>query len=1076
MLKIQQLWKVCAIIALVLAGTVHVAEAQLVRGFISGTVSDETNAVVPGVQVTIKSKATNISKESLTNESGFYRFVAVEPGDYSVEFQLAGFETRKIDSVTVTTAQEVVINQRLTVGPASAEVSVVDTPGVGLEKTTATVERTFSQRVVEDLPFEIYNGTRDITRLALLAPTVARAPGSNQFAANGQRARNNNFTIDGVDNNDLSIAQSMNAVIPEAVQEVQVQTAAYSAEFGRTTGAQFSAITRSGSNQLHGDAWEYYRGNWTQPLSLSNKRAGLDQTPRFVHNQFGGSVGGAIIKDRTFFFGLLEANREREAANTLNSTPVTIPTPTGYAALSSIPLAAGQTPGSRQAALSALSFLPSVYSQVKNYDNVRDLNIVTVQADGQRVTVPVQIGTVLMPVASPSNFWYNVVRLDHRLSSRDNLTYRYHLDKENQSNVTSNLGFGPRFGADQSILRQNHAISETHVVNSRLLNEARVAYVRSNIAFPEHDPNTSTTKITGFFTIGGLSNFPQGRLEQLYEFQDVATYLSGRNSIKFGADVRRNKLFGLFGANSKGTWTFGGLAQFLDSTPSTLAQAINTATFDVNQWHHAYFFQDDFKATRNLTFNLGMRYEYSTIPAGFFGATDPAVRAVGVPGPAQPDTHDWAPRFGFAYSPNAKDGTFGKLFGEGKTSIRGGFGMSYDILFYNIVASAASNYPRVVTQTTAGAAVANQYPILAPKVATVPPLNPLASFTNTPENIQNPAVNFWSLSIQRELATGYVVELGYTGNKAYHQLRTRQANPGILTAAEAQTVIATGLPNLAGVQRLNPAWGSRTLLETSANSKYNAAYAKFDKRMSKGLLLGANYTWSSTLSNNDEAYTDGDISPWSPQSPQNFFNLRNEWGRSVFDRPHRFSVHYTYDIPWFSSGPAALRGVFGGWQAAGATEYQSGQVFTITTGVDTVGTLLTGSFSGRPNYNPNGIFTKDPATGDLRTFSTPLDGTGIVVAPMANNLILANSMPDGGNLGRNTFRGPSFQNWNFSLSKKIQIRENWHMQLRSDFVNLWNHNNFRPPDALMSSPTFGLNTATLLTDSREIMFSAKIRF
>src|SRR5439155_24273488 len=159
---------------------------------------------------------------------------------------------------------------------------------------------------------------------------------------------------------------------------------------------------------------------------------------------------------------------------------------------------------------------------------------------------------------------------------------------------------------------------------------------------------------------------------------------------------------------------------------------------------------------RNLTFNLGMRYEYSTIPAGFFGATAPAVRAVGVPGPAQPDTNNWAPRFGFAYSPTAK------------TSIRGGFGMSYDVLFYNIVASAASNYPRVVTQTTTGSAIARQYPTLAPKVATVPPLNALASFTNTPDQVQSPIVHFWNLSIQRELGHNYVVELGYTGNRKYH--------------------------------------------------------------------------------------------------------------------------------------------------------------------------------------------------------------------------------------------------------------------------------------------------------------------
>src|SRR5437762_3477889 len=324
--------KVVAVIAVVLIGMMHIAEAQLVRGFISGTVTDETNAVIPGVEVRITSKATNISREGLTNETGFYRFAAVEPGDYSVEFHLPGFKTQKIDNITVSTAQEVVINQKMVVGPVSAEVSVADTPGVTL---------------------------------------------------------------------------SMAAVIPEAVQEVQVQTSAYSAEFGRTSGAQVSAITRSGSNKFHGDIWDYYRGSWMEPLSLTNKRAGLTETPRFVHNQFGGSVGGALVKDRTFFFALLEANRRREADNTNNSTAVTIPTPAGYAALSSVPLGTDQTLESRQAALSALSFLPGIQSRVKNYDNLQNLNIVTTYADGSRITVPVQIGTVLTPVASPSNFWYN---------------------------------------------------------------------------------------------------------------------------------------------------------------------------------------------------------------------------------------------------------------------------------------------------------------------------------------------------------------------------------------------------------------------------------------------------------------------------------------------------------------------------------------------------------------------------------------------------------------------------------------------------------------------------------------------
>ena len=220
-----------------------------------------------------------------------------------------------------------------------------------------------------------------------------------------------------------------------------------------------------------------------------------------------------------------------------------------------------------------------------------------------------------------------------------------------------------------------------------------------------------------------------------------------------------------------------------------------------------------------------------------------------------------------------------------------------------------------------------------------------------------------------------------------------------------------------------------------------------------------------------------DLTPSTPQLPQDYLNLRNEWSRSAFDRPHRFTIHYVYDIPWFASGSAALRHVFGGWGIGGLTEFQSGQPYTIVTGVDTLGVRdLSTAFPGRPNYNPNGIFRNDPVTGDLRTFSTPLDGTGIVTAPMGRNGLLPNSMPGGGNLGRNTFRGPSFQNWNFSVSKKISITENWQVQLRSDFVNLWNHNNFANPESRMSFSSFGTNTAVLVSDTRQILLSAKIRF
>jgi outer membrane receptor protein involved in Fe transport len=1069
MLKFHQ-WAVWIAVTLVFASTIDPAGAQLTRGFVSGTVTDASRAVIPGVLVSITNKSTGISRETVSTDAGFYRFVAVEPDTYSIEFKLAGFETRRVDNVTVSTAQEVTLNQTLNVVGVTTDVLVTETPGVELAKTNPTIERTFSERILSDLPLTA--ARRDVTRLALLAPTVNRAPGSNEFSANGQRARNNNFIIDGVDNNDYAVTLNSARVIPESIQEVQVQTTAYSAEFGRNSGAQVSLVTKAGTNQLHGQLWENYRGNWMEPVSLTNKRAQINATPRFTVNQFGADGGGPIFTNRTFFFGLLEKNTRREAPQASNASAATIPTPAGYALLSTLPLGQGQTQESRQAVMSALSFLQEVYPKVTNYDN-----LTTTTVNG----VAIPVGTIRIPIANPYDLWYTSTRVDHKLTGKDSLTYRYHLDKRNEPNLTGNRQFGTKWSAAQTVFRQNHALSYTRTFSPRFLNEARLAYVRSNLDFPENDLISPTVLVGNVFTIGGSNAFPQGRLDHTWQYQDVATYTTGRNSLKFGLDLRRYWLSNRSQIDSKGTWSFGGLQDFLNNNATKLTQAINDASFVAKQWNHAYFFQDDLKATRDLTLNLGVRYEYNTIPLGFFGATDPAIRAAGVRGPVVPDANNWAPRFGFAYSPNNPKGLFAGLLGAGKTSIRGGFGVAYDVLFYNIMTNTATNYPRVVNSETTDNL--NRFPTLAPKIPTLPAFNPLTiSFTNASEGLQNPTTNFWTLSLQRELGST-VLEFGYTGNRSYHQIRQSQANPPILTAAQAATVVTTGdTGSIPGAQarRLNPNWNSRTLIESAAKAEYHAGYVKFGKRFSHGLQFGANYTFSANFSDGDELISGvEDITLSSPAVPQDFFNFKNEWSRSVFDRPHRFVVHYVYEVPWFSSAWAtgALSRIFAGWEISGFTEAQSGQPFTIRTGADTVGTTAgPGNQPGRPNFNPGGVFIKDQVTDDLRTFMIPLNGTGIVTAPFSANTILANSMAGGGNLGRNTFRGPSFQQWNASLMKRIAIKENLQIQLRSDFINLWNHNNFPNPEARMSSPNFGRNTAKLISDSREILFSAKIKF
>ncbi len=965
------------------------------------------------------------------------------------------------------------LNQVLEIASAATTVEVVDIPaGVELSKTTATLERKIDQTFVANIA--LTGNTRDVNTLALLAPTATRAPGSTGIAANGQRARNNNFLLDGVDNNDLSVTLSSNRIIPEAVSEFQTVVQAYSAEFGRNSGAQLQAITRSGTNSLHGEVFDYYRANWMEPVNLLNKRQGITSTPRFVQNQAGADIGGPIIKNRTFFFSLLESNRRRDAPDARNAASATIPTAEGLQALASVPLGDGQTADSRKRALDALGFLKDVQGQVKSYSNLRNVKV---------NAADIQVGTINLPLANPHDFWYLTERVDHRLTDADSLTYRLQIDKRNQPDVTSNLQFGNRFSAAQTIMGQNHALSHSRTFGPRFINEFRFAFIRRVLDFPENDTTTPSSAITGMFTIGGLTNYPQGRTQNTFQWQNVSTFIASRHSFKFGVDLRRNRLFNLAAFDSKGSFTFDSLQDFMNSKPALFRQAINTASFDARQTNQNYFFQDDYRPTKDLTLNFGVRYETAGVPFGFFGAYDAESLAVGVPAPVKRDNNNWAPRFGIAWSPSPADGWLRDLFGDGQTVFRGGYGLAYDVLFYNILTVNASNYPRVVVNELDRAVLANVWPALLPPSGTVKPkFDPLATYVNSPTDTQNPTTHFYSFSIQRQFAKTYVAEVAYVGSRSYHGIRQGATNPGMLTQEQAAQVRATqnasSIPGLTA-RRLNPAWGNRVSIEATALANYNAMYVKFDKRLSRGLSVGGNYTWSANLSDNDESLGVAAITNSSPQIPQDFFNNRNEWSRSAFDVPHRFSLYYSYEVPWFEApalNSAVMKHVFRGWSLNGFTEFQSGQPFTIRTGVDTAGTGTAGPH--RPTYNPSGTLAIDPVSKDWRTFTTPIDGTGIVTTYLAKNgLPLANSQAfpvPAGNLGRNTFRGPGTVLWNATLQKTIDLTERWKVQVRSDFVNTFNHRNFGNPVATMSSPIFGQNTTD--PGNRTMLLSAKVRF
>jgi hypothetical protein len=749
--------------------------------------------------------------------------------------------------------------------------------------------------------------------------------------------------------------------------------------------------------------------------------------------------------------------------------------------------------------LDAIKFLPDVLSRIPNFDSVNSTTIVN--------GTPIEMGTYRPVIPTRQNIWYGVMRIDHQLSNTDKLTYRGHIDRRNSPLSSGFLAFDGRWGVDNKYLAQNHFIGYTKSIGSSFVNEARVSYVRLFPSFEERDKTTPTINITNAFSIGGNPNFPQERLEQTYQFQNVSTYIRSRHTLKFGADIQRTKLISNNAANSRGTWTFLNLQTYMNSQPSNLVYLLSAALrYDFHQVRQSYFLQDDFKLTRNLTTNFGLRYETSSVPLGFLGATTTELlNAIAQP-PTKRDRNNWGPRAGFAYSPDKESGLLGKLFGSGKSTIRGGFGVGYDVLFYSLIASGpAGNYPRQDTQTYGASTPVDIFPALPPRIST-PSLTNTSALVYIPSDAQNPTSHYWSLSVQRQIHSNYVVELGYNGNRSYHLIRQSNANPGLLTAAKAAAVLAgctaatiSTCENPAGFPkspsgatstdrgRINPNWDTRNLLETTGKGAYHGGYIQVSGRTGFGLRFGANYTWSANFSDSEEfsndvaVSVDGGLAGSSPQVPQDFFNYRNEWSRSVFDRPHRMTFHYAYQIPFPADQDKVLNLLFKGWQWSGITELQSGQPFTIKVGVDALGNGS--AAAARPNYNPSGILMKDPATGNLRTFFIPKDGTGIVSAPfIVTNAstgavqFLRDSMPTGGNLGRNTFRGPGYANFNMSLSKKFKLPGERQLLLRGDFINVFNHDNFPNPDSNMSSGTFGKQIFVPLTDARQVLLGAKLAF
>jgi outer membrane receptor protein involved in Fe transport len=1042
-----------ALLCLALLAAAVPASAQLTRGIISGVVTDSGGGVLPGATVTITNQDTGVVRATTSNDSGVFRAPALEPGTYQVRAELQGFRTFDARDIRVGSGQEVTLNPSLSVGGLEETVQVTsEAAGVTINRTNATVGLVTNARQVVELPI---SPTRDVTRVALLSPNVVSGPGAEGISANGQRSRNNNFMIDGSDNNDASVSLSTTPIPPEAVAEVAVQTNPYNVEYGRSSGAQFNVITKSGTNAFRGDIFDYYTDSKYNARTNVEKRTGFDDPAGFTRHQVGGGIGGPIAKNRLFFFGMFQADIRREDGGP--GTTANIPTQAGYATLQNVPLRAGQSAASRAAVLNSIGFLQEVYAQNPVFSNLRTTNV-----NG----VPVEIGQVNLPIQQDRDAFNLLTRVDYTLSPNDTITGRYISDRPTTQNAASNLQFGSRFAGESATKDHNLALSHTHVFGPRALNEARFSYIRRDLSFPEADPVTPTTAITGLFTIGGLSNFPQGRIQNSFQFQDVFSWQKGRHSLKFGGDMRYLQLDNQAAFNSKGSFTFNNLQDYMNNFANQFTQALQVASFDARQTQLYFFAQDDFRVTQNLTLNLGLRYENSSVPLGFFGAEDQESLNALVPGPVQRDNNNWAPRVGFAWTPTPQGGFLKSLLGaEGQSVVRGGYGIGYDVLFYNILTVNASNFPRVFTGLTNQ--IFDVFPNVAP-VGGAPVFNALATYVNTPVDAQYPRSNYWSLSFARELTSNTSFEFGYNGSLSRNGVNQLQANPAVLTEAQAATVRATGniasIPNTQA-RRVFPQFGSRVLIATTAEGEYHSAYAQFTRRLARGLQFRSSYTFSKNFSNNDESLGVAAITAGSPQIPQDFNDIDAEWSLSAFDRTHRVVASWLYETP--AVGNALVRQLTGGWQVSGVFVAQSGQPFTIVTGVDTNGN---GGGGDRPNFDPSGTLTPDPDTGNLRTFTT----SGMFLVPLGSNgLPLANSLGNG-NLGRNTLRAPAWYNWDISVARRFTLPFGHRVLIRADLFNAFNQDNYGVPVNSLSNPAFGTNTNNW--GNRSLLMSARYSF
>jgi len=1039
-------------------------DAQTSRGTVTGMVMDPQKAAIPGVKVELTGLATNVTRTTETNESGLYRFDAVDPGDYKLTVQAAGFRTASAPQFSVSAAQVATQDATLEIGDVQQVVEVTSS-AIALQVEAPVRGGSVQQRQILDLPY----ATRDPADLGLTMPGVTTskfATPTNTFVVNGARGRSNNFMIDGTDNNDISVAGQLFRIInPGSIQEVSVQTTNYDAEFGRAGGAVVNLITRSGTNSFHGDAGFVLDSTRDDAISSSLARDPAIQA-RGKNNagteqRFEGTLGGPIKREHTFFqLGYVETRQFSTSTSEMVS-----PSATGRATLLRL------YPRGRNANADLLQDITAGFDGNQRFFTQN-------LSDG----TPIEFGRIVTPYAQSQRVRQYGPKIDTRFGSKDMLSGRFLIHDDISPAGGENLSF-PSFITGSTTKIYNFSFYHTHIFSPTMTNELRPGYTRFNVDFGIDSANPLGRTIpqiaiaginTGATSIYGIrSTFPQGRLFNNFVLQDTMSVVQGTHTFRFGFDLMEQRARQAAPFNARGTLsyatsstgqTYSGLANFIDDFGGgggAAARAFGTPFYYPSLFRQAYFFQDRWRASQTVTLSIGLRYEYFGLPmnvvlnpvyTGLFNVNpatgeSPLTRANKV----EADRNNWGPTIGLAYSPNFDSGWLGRLFGNHKSVLRLGYAMGYDSYFNNITSNMAAAAPAAVAaQNLAQSSAAlprglANLSTLLPRTA--PAVTPFLQQSAVYRDIRNPYYQRWSAGVQREIPSGIVVDMAYVGSKGTRLFATEDGNPQVTPELRA-FVPATGVWTTTREARLDPLQGARSIRTNGGSSIYHALQVDAKRRFANGLTFTTAYTFSKVIDNGSELFSYGNTATFAQTAVPSFYGgLQSDRGLAFTDRPHRLVFTYAYELPFKKSQIGVLGHVAGGWQLSGITSYESGVPYTVANGADADG--LGGATYDRPDFNPAGrpgvralpVALSVSPTGYINPDNNnapidPREARYIGVAANRGNGGVRQTAP--GSLGRNTERGPGLKNWDLNIVKNTNINERFRLEFRTEFFNIWN--------------------------------------